>query len=108
MVFSDSASAPMLLYSGLLDPDIGYPSGKGSEGGDHGRVILARNDGAPPSHSHHIASSLHQKDVAPPTGQAPQPLADADYAEAMLLVQLEAGDVFGEDPRLQRPDAVAF
>src|SRR4051812_22988485 len=49
---------------------------------------------------------LHQHHVAPLATLLGDPLADADDAKAAALVEGDRGTVAGEDPRLDRPDAL--
>jgi hypothetical protein len=58
------------------------------------------------SDANHLASALHQYGVPPAAVHAANSLASADGAKSYLLVQLDAHLVLGEDPCLQRPDAV--
>ena len=51
------------------------------------------------------AAALEEDDVAPAAVVLAEPFPDADDPEADALVQTEALDVLGEDPRLDRPDA---
>lgn len=52
-----------------------------------------------------IAPPFQQQRVAPDAVVKPQPLAAADDMKAARDVKGDAGLVFGEDARLQRPDA---
>ena len=51
-----------------------------------------------------LEAELEQDDVAPDAVQLPDPLPDADLAEAERAVEAEARAVVGEDARLERPE----
>jgi hypothetical protein len=50
------------------------------------------------------ASSFEKDDISPDTVELPDAFADTDCPEPDALVQAQARFVFGEDPRLDRPD----
>jgi hypothetical protein len=65
-----------------------------------------RNVQSRPLDPHPVAAAFEEDDVAPLPGYiAPDPLLDADLAEAGTLMEGEAGAVLGKYPGEERPDA---
>ncbi len=67
-----------------------------------------RSTGLRASEAHSAATSFEEEGVAPGVLHFADLFAEADNAEAMLPVKVDASKVFWEDPCLEGPETFSF
>src|SRR5262249_30835340 len=85
-------------------PGVPEPAGQRRQARGRGGGRPRQRHAGPGQGASDGAAPLDQDHVAPPAVQVADPLADAHRAEALLLVQAEAGGVLREDGGLDGPD----